>query len=313
MTDVVSQITSSVLMIRPTNFRKNEQTEDNYFQKELELKNVDVNQKAQQEFDQLVGKLHLAGIQVIQFSDLPDTDTPDSVFPNNWVSFHADGEVILYPMRAENRRKERRMDIMVQLKKEGFTINNITDYSPFEEEDLFLEGTGSLILDRIHKKIYCGISERCNEQLVNRYAKEFKWTPVAFRAYQTVENERKLIYHTNVMMCIGMNFALICLDCIDNKEEREKVVQSLEADGKEIISITEDQVGQFAGNMLQLQGKNGPVIVMSLSAYNALNPSQKDALSKHGDLIPSDLHVIETNGGGSARCMIAEIFLPNLN
>jgi hypothetical protein len=214
-------------------------------------------------------------------------------------------------MRAMNRRKERRADITDQLKSRGFTINLlIKDYTHFENEDLFLEGTGCIILDRPHRKLYCSLSDRSSEKLVTQYAKEFNWTPVTFKAYQTVENQRKLIYHTNVMMCVGVSFALVCLDCIDDKEERDNVLHHLQSDGKEIVVITEDQVEKFTGNMLQLQGRSGSVIVMSLSAFSALTPTQKDTLSKHGEIICSDLHTIETYGGGSARCMIAEIFLP---
>jgi len=305
-----AQITDAVVMIRPTQFRKNEQTDDNFFQKDLHLKSECINQLAQLEFDNLVRTLRNSGIKVFQFDDL-ENDTPDSVFPNNWISFHSDGQVILYPMRAINRRKERRMDILDKLRSQGYTYTSISNYAQHENEDLFLEGTGSLILDRPHKKLYCAVSERSNEQLISKYSDEFKWTAVNFKAYQTVDKQRKLIYHTNVMMCIGLSFALICLDCIDDPEEREKVELSLRNDGKEIITITEDQILQFAGNMLQLNGSNGPVIVMSLSAYCSLTTSQKDSLSKHGQLIPSDLHIIETHGGGSARCMIAEVFLPS--
>jgi len=305
-----AQITDAVLMIRPTQFRKNEQTDDNFFQKDLHLRSECINQLAQLEFDNLARTLRDSGIKVFQYDDL-GIDTPDSVFPNNWISFHSDGQVILYPMRAINRRKERRMDVLDRLKSQGYTYTSISNYAQHEKDDLFLEGTGSLILDRPQKKLYCAVSERSNEQLISKYAEEFKWTAVTFKAYQTVDKQRKLIYHTNVMMCIGISFALICLDCIDDPEEKEKVEQSLRNDGKEIITITEEQILQFAGNMLQLHGSNGPVIVMSLSAYCSLTPSQKDSLSKHGELLPSDLHIIETHGGGSARCMIAEVFLPN--
>jgi hypothetical protein len=309
-----AQITNSILMIRPTHFKKNDQTTDNYFQKdrtELDT-SQSINKTAQQEFDTFVHKLQSAGINVVQLDDLRD-DTPDSVFPNNWVSFHSNGEVVLYPMRALNRRKERRADILDQLKSRGFAINRlITDYTHFEDEDIYLEGTGCIIFDRPHRKFYCSLSERSSEKLVIQYAKDFNLTPVTFKAYQTVDNQRKLIYHTNVMMCVGVNFALVCLDCIDDKEERENLLHHLQSDGKEVVAITSDQIEKFAGNMLQLQGRNGSVIVMSLSAYNALTVSQKATLSKHGEIIYSDLHTIEKFGGGSARCMMAEIFLPKI-
>jgi len=303
-----SQITDTVLMIRPTNFRKNEQTsEDNFFQKSSQL--ININTLAQREFDSFVTKLQNAGIKIVQTDDT-NADTPDSIFPNNWVSFHADGEVILYPMYAVNRRAERRLDILDKIMQAGYMIQNISDYSPFELQNLFLEGTGSLIFDRCHKKLYCALSERCHETLVRRFAEEFRWKAITFTAYQTVQNQRKRIYHTNVMMSIGIHYALICLDSIDDLAEREKVETELLADGMEIVDITEEQVNQFAGNILQLQGKNGPIIAMSQSALNSLNEKQKRQLSKHGEIIAADLNVIETCGGGSARCVLAEIFLP---
>jgi len=299
-----------VIMVRPTKFRKNEQTsEDNYFQKSIKINHI--NTLAQLEFDNFVQKLS-NHVTVISVEDTLAADTPDSIFPNNWISFHMDGEVILYPMYAVNRRAERRMDILDTLKLLGYQVKDIIDYSLYEQKNLFLEGTGSLILDRPNKKLYCAISERCHERLVNKYAQEFHWKVIPFSAYQTVGNQRKRIYHTNVMLCIGIHFVVICLDSIDDLKEREAVESEFRADGKEIIKITEEQVLQFAGNVLQLQGKNGPIIAMSQSAYNAFTDEQKSQLSRHGELIYSDLNIIETCGGGSARCMLAEVFLPQI-
>jgi len=298
-----------VLMIRPTKFRKNEQTEnDNYFQMDSNINN-NVNITAQLEFDSFVTRLRNAGIKIIQFEDNLSADTPDSVFPNNWISFHSDGEVILYPMYAVNRRAERRLDIVETLMQSGYETKLI-DYSHHEQKNLFLEGTGSLIFDRPNKKVYCALSERCHEKLVKKFSEEFHWKAIPFSAYLTVENQRKRIYHTNVMMSIGIHYAVICVDSIDDLEERERVVRELRADGKEIVKISQEQVHQFAGNVLQLQGKNGPLIIMSQSAYNSMTDEQMSQLARHGEIICSDLKTIETCGGGSARCMLAEVFLP---
>jgi len=299
-------------MIRPAKFRKNEQTsEDNYFQKSANTK-MNINSLAQLEFDNFVQKLENRGIKVLQFEDNLKEDTPDSIFPNNWISFHTEGDVILYPMHAVNRRAERRMDILDSLSHLGYNIKHISDYSPFEQKQAFLEGTGCLILDRPNRKFYCALSERCHEDLVKQFAEEFQWKAIPFSAFQSVHENRKRIYHTNVMMSVGSHFAVICLDSIDHLEERERVEGELHEDGKEIIRITEEQVERFCGNVLQLQGKNGPIIAMSLSAFNAFTEDQKNQLAKHGELVYSDLEIIETCGGGSARCMLAEVFLPNL-
>jgi len=176
------------------------------------------------------------------------------------------------------------------------------------KKNLFLEGTGSLIFDRPNKKVYCALSERCHESMVKKFSEEFHWKAITFSAYLTVENERKRIYHTNVMMSIGIHYAVICVDSIDDLEERKRVVRELRADGKEIVKISQEQVQQFAGNVLQLQGKNGPLIIMSQSAYNSMTVKQMGQLARHGEIICSDLKTIETCGGGSARCMLAEVF-----
>ncbi|RZJ59116.1 MAG: amidinotransferase, partial [Flavobacterium sp.] len=231
------QITDSILMIRPVAFRMNEQTAvNNYYQKVLDtLSPETVNEKAQQEFDAFADKLRSVGVNVIVVDSTTDPDTPDSIFPNNWVSFHENGDVALYPMFAENRRMERREDILDLLEDKGFNIENIVDYTSAEEDNIFLEGTGSLVLDRQNHKAYCALSPRADEELVIEYCEDFEYTPVIFEAFQTVGKERKQIYHTNVMMCIGETFAVICADCIDDKKERKMVLQNLKDDGKEII------------------------------------------------------------------------------
>ena len=309
----MKQTTNSILMIRPVAFRMNEQTAmNNYYQKVLDgLSPETVNAKAQKEFDTFVAKLRKVGVNVTVVEDTLEPNTPDSIFPNNWISFHESGDVALYPMFAENRRAERREDILDILEDEGFQINQIVDYTSAEEDDVFLEGTGSLLLDRENGKAYCALSPRADEEVMIEFCEDFELTPVIFEAFQTVNGERKLIYHTNVLMCLGDTFAVICADCIDDKKERKMVLDSLRGDDKEIILITEDQVNNFAGNMLEVKGKNDErFLVMSESAYKSLTKKQIAQLEAHVEIIHSSLDTIEACGGGSARCMMAEIFLP---
>ena len=309
----MKQTTNSILMIRPVAFRMNEQTAvNNYYQKVLDgLLPSTVNAKAQLEFDVFVDKLRSVGVDVTVVDDVLNPDTPDSIFPNNWISFHENGDVALYPMFAENRRLERREDILDILEEKGFVINNIMDYTSAEEDGFFLEGTGSLVLDRENGKAYCALSPRADEELFIEFCEDFEFTPVIFEAFQTVNSERKLIYHTNVMMCLGETFAVICADCIDDKKERKMVLESLRGDEKEIILITEDQVNNFAGNMLEVKGTDDRrYLVMSTSAYQSLTKKQIAQLEEHVTILSSSLDTIEACGGGSARCMMAEIFLP---
>lgn len=307
------QTTSSILMIRPVAFRMNEQTAvNNYYQKVLDnLLPATVNAKAQQEFDAFVEKLQAAGVDVTVVDDTLYPDTPDSIFPNNWISFHQNGDVVLYPMFAENRRSERREDILDILEEKGFHIENIVDYTSAEEDGVFLEGTGSLLLDRANGIAYCALSPRADEELFIEFCEDFDMAPVIFNAYQTINHERKLIYHTNVMMCLGSTFAVICADCIDDKQERKFVLEQLKKSGKEVILISEAQVNNFAGNMLELVGTNQQkLLVMSAAAHASLTNDQLAKLEKHAQIVSSSLDTIEACGGGSARCMMAEIFLP---
>lgn len=300
-------------MIRPVAFRMNEQTAvNNYYQKVLENTTPStVNAKAQNEFDAFVEKLRKVGVNVIVVEDTLDPDTPDSIFPNNWISFHENGDVTLYPMFAENRRAERREDILDILEDKGFAINEIMDYTSAEEDGFFLEGTGSIVLDRDNGKAYCALSPRADEELFIEFCEDFDLAPVIFEAYQTVNGERKHMYHTNVMMCIAETFAVICADCIDDKQERKMVLDNLKADGKDIILVTEDQVNNFAGNMLQVKGKDDKrYLVMSNSAYQSLTKAQIHKIEEHCEILHANLDTIEACGGGSARCMMAEIFLP---
>ena len=311
----MQQTTNTILMIRPISFRMNEQTAvNNYYQKVLgDTLPETVNAKAQQEFDAYVVKLRAVGVNVVVIQDTKEFDTPDSIFPNNWISFHENGNVGLYPMFAKNRRLERREDILDALESNGFVIKDIIDYTSAEDEGVFLEGTGSLLLDRKNGKAYCALSPRADEGLFIEFCEDFEYTPVVFTANQTVNGKRKAIYHTNVMMCLAETFAVICLDCIDDKKERKNVLKNLKEDGKEVINITENQVNNFAGNMLQVKGNDDKLyLIMSQAAYNSLSQSQIKNFEKHCDIVSSSLDTIEACGGGSARCMMAEVFLPKI-
>ena len=304
------QTTNTVLMIEPVAFGYNAQTaENNYFQ--VEQKGADTQSKALAEFNNFVEKLRNKGINVIVVKDTMEPHTPDSIFPNNWVSFHKDGKVVLYPMFAPNRRAERRMDILETLKNNGFKITEIDDFTASENENKFLEGTGSMIFDHDNKIAYGSVSLRLDEELFKEFCAKYGFTPVVFHSYQNAGDQRLPIYHTNVMMCVADKFVVICLDCIDDELEREKVQEVIKSSGKEIIEISEDQLQQFAGNMLQVQNsEEKKFLVMSQTAYQSLKPEQINSIEKYCEIIYSDLNTIEVNGGGSARCMLAEVFLP---
>lgn len=305
------QITNTVLMIRPVRFRMNEQTAvNNYFQEKIDTENQQINHQAQQEFDTFVQKLRLVGVKVIVVDDIYEQNTPDSVFPNNWISFHQNGNVALYPMFAENRRRERREDILDKIEAEGFNIENIYDYTSAEQENIFLEGTGVMVLDRVNRKAYCALSPRADEDLFIEFCEDFEYTPIIFHAYQQVDDKQALIYHTNVMMAVGDTFAVICADSITDKKERKNVLAHLKDDKKDIIYITTQQMEHFAGNMLQVQGDNSTYLVMSDAAYQSLTPTQINQLEQHTKILHTNLTTIETCGGGSARCMLAEVFNP---
>ena len=315
----MQQTTNVILMVRPVSFRMNEQTTvNNYYQKDFSTSHKmtasAVHASAQKEFDDLVIKLQNHGVVVIVVNDTETPSTPDSLFPNNWISFHQNGDVALYPMFAKNRRLERREDVLETLESKGFVIENIVDYTEAEEEGIFLEGTGSMVLDRQHRIAYCALSPRADEELFIEFCEDFEYTPVLFTANQTVNNQREAIYHTNVMMCVAEQFAIICLAAIDDKKERKNVLKHLKETGKEVIDITEQQINAFAGNMLQVKGANEQhYLVMSSSAYHSLRKDQLQKIEKYNAIIHSSLDIIETCGGGSARCMMAEVFLPKNN
>ncbi len=308
----MKQITNTIVMIRPVQFRMNEQTAvNNYYQNTSGIHPEVANINALKEFNGFIKKLRSVGVNVIVIDDDSKNDTPDSIFPNNWVSFHENGDVGLYPMFAENRRKERRSEVIEFIEDSGFDIKNIIDYTEAEEEGLFLEGTGSLVLDRVNRKAYCALSPRADEDLIIEFCEDFEYTPVIFIAYQNVDNKRLPIYHTNVMMGVGETFAIICMECIDDKKERKNVLSHLKGDGKEVILISENQVSKFAGNVLQVIGKEDErYLIMSSTAYNSLSVYQRRRIEKHCSILHSDLNTIETLGGGSARCMMVEVFLP---
>jgi len=294
-------------MIRPASFSFNEETAaSNAFQKKpASVSNI--NEQAQLEFDRMVNLLRANGVNVMVVDDTAEPYKPDSIFPNNWVSFHNEGNVFLYPMQAENRRLERREDIIAKLE-DRFKVKHVIDLSRFELENKFLEGTGSMVLDRENKRVYACISPRTDPEVLELFCEEQGYEAITFDA---VDEKGCAIYHTNVLMCIGSGFAVICMDCIANPHEKIVVKQSLLSTHKEIIDISFDQVSQFAGNMLEVKNKSGEtLIVMSRAAFNSLGNDQKVTLQKYGKLVYTDISTIEAIGGGSARCMMAEVHLP---
>lgn len=306
------QYTNTILMVEPVNFNYNPQTAvNNYFQNKVDEEAEKIQEQALDEFRTMVSTLRSKGINVLTIKDTPIPHTPDSIFPNNWISFHEDGTVVMYPMYAENRRNERREeDILSFLEEKGFNIIDVLDYTSAEEDEIFLEGTGSIILDRENDIAYAAISQRTDEDLFIEFCEDLEYTPVLFSANQTVNGKRLPIYHTNVMMCIADEYAIICLSTIDDKKERKHVVENLKDSGKEIIAITEEQMHQFAGNMLQVGGLGQQYLVMSQTAFDSLTIEQKNAIEKYNPILSVKIDLIEKLGGGSARCMMAEVFLP---
>ena len=302
-------ITNKILMVRPVSFAFNEQTAiNNHYQKSDNKPAQEIQNNALIEFDNMVEKLKKMGIDVKVMQDTNEPHTPDSIFPNNWFSTHYSNTIVLYPMFAENRRLERTDTIYDYF--DRVDNLNIVDYSSLEKENIFLEGTGSLVLDRKNKKAYCSLSERADEKLLNIFCEDAGYKKIAFHSYQTVNEIRKAIYHTNVMMAMGENYAILCADSIDDLKEREKVIRELESDGKEIVYISEYQVEHFLGNAIELiNNENVKICVMSATAYSVLTNEQKNIIEKYDVIVPVDVHTIEKYGGGSARCMIAELFI----
>ena len=295
-----------VLMVRPSNFEYNEQTAVSNFFMDMLNKHQPVHIRALKEFDHFAELLekHNVDVNVIEAKKKPHS--PDSIFPNNWISTHEDGTIVLYPMEAENRRTERRSDIIEELQEE-YQVNEIIDLSFYEKQNIFLEGTGSMVLDRAEKIAYACLSSRTHETALKDFCSKTNFRPIVFEAF---DEKNKPIYHTNVMMCIGSGFAVIGSESIRDSVQREMVLNSLQASGKEVIEITLEQIHHFAGNMLQIHSKDGSkLIVMSEQAHRSLSPQQLKHLENYGELIFVPLYTIENVGGGSARCMIAEIFL----
>ena len=302
-----AQSTNSVLMIRPSRFYPNPETAaDNAFQGDTDRDSDALTLTARKEFDNAVQTLRAAAVNVHVFEDTAEPEKPDAVFPNNWISTHHDGRVALFPMYSALRRRERRQDIAEELCKH-YRVSDVIDYSAFEDEGCCLEGTGSLVLDHLNKIAYVSLSNRSNPKVIQRFADDFTYEPVTFTS---IDSNGQPIYHTNVMMCIGTAFAMVGLDMILNKVERQLVRARLEKTGKEIVELSADQIANFAGNAIELHDKDGKkLLVLSTRANGALTRDQRKRLSRHARLIPLELPTIEL-GGGSARCMIATIHLP---
>jgi len=296
-----------ILMVRPYQFYFNQQTAaNNFFQSNINIENA--NELAIAEFDAMVDKLRANQIivKVIQDSQYPST--PDSIFPNNWISTHADGTLCLYPMYAENRRAERKSTV-IDFLKSNYKIENILDVSDFEKEGKFLEGTGSMVLDHQNKIAYGCLSERLNIEAFNYWCDKMQFKAIPFKA---VDDKAQPIYHTNVMMCMGDQFVVICLDSITNEQEKQIVIESFLQTHKEVIEISQDQLNHFAGNMLQVFDMNEkPHLIMSKQAHKSLTAEQVNTLEKYNPIIPIAIPTIEALGGGSTRCMMAEIHLIN--
>jgi hypothetical protein len=302
-----AQSTNSVLMIRPCRFYPNPETAaDNAFQARLDRAADALSPFAQKEFDAAVQTLRAAGVRVHVFEDTAEPEKPDAVFPNNWISTHHDGRIALFPMYSALRRRERRRDIIEELRKH-YRVTEVIDYSAFEDEGCCLEGTGSLVLDHLNKIAYVSLSNRSNPKVIQRFADDFSYEPVTFTS---IGSNGEPIYHTNVMMCLGTAFAMVGLNVIPNKAERQEVRARLEKTGKEIVELSADQIANFAGNAIELHNKGGEKLLMlSSRADRALTEEQRERLSRYARLVSLELPAIEL-GGGSARCMVATIHLP---
>jgi len=309
------QSTNTILMVKPSGFRFNEETAlNNHFQMADESQTVtQIQHNAVNEFQSMVSMLQKNGIEVIVIDHENGAENPDAVFPNNWFSTHQNGDVYLYPMNAINRRLERRLEIFDTIKeKYNLRVSNIIDFTHGEKKNLFLEGTGSMILDRVNCIIYASLSKRTSKKLLSEYAKRMNYDVISFKSYHSSSNQSPLIYHTNVMMCLASSFTVICLESILDQNERQRVIDKLKETEKIIIEITFDQMNNFAGNMLEVQNSNGDLfLVMSSKAYHSLNKNQINQIQQYVQILHSPIDTIEILGGGSARCMMAEIFLPN--
>ena len=309
----MKQTTNNLLMVRPVSFHKKEQAAiNNLNQKDSgNLSSLEIQENVLAEFDAFVQQLKRVGIRVLVLQDTENPTTPDALFLNNWVSFHEEGTVGLYPMFAPNRRLERTDDLFDFLEVSGFEIDGFVDYTSAENQGYFLEGTGSIVLDRVHRKAYCALSSRTDEELFVEFCEDFEYTPVVFMAFHSAAGVRTPVYHTNLILSIGTRFAVLCLESIDDKSDRKNLLQHLKEDGKELLLISEAQAANFAGNLLQVENAFGQqYTVMSEAAFQSLRSEQIAMLEKHTQIIRVPLPTIENYGGGSVGCMLAEVFLP---
>jgi hypothetical protein len=304
----IQQSTNAVVMIRPYRFYPNPETAaDNAFQRPVSDQNAEeISASAQKEFDEAVRALRAAGVTVHVFEDTPSPEKPDAVFPNNWFSTHDDGRIVLYPMYSAVRRKERRLDIVDELRK-SYRVSGVVDYSDYENRGLYLEGTGSLVLDHPHRVAYVSLSKRAHPELLEKFCIDFNYEPLVF---ESVADDGRLIYHTNVMMCVGSSFALAGLNLIVDDAQRQRVCQRLEASGRMVIELGRDQIANFAGNALELHNEAGKLLVLSARAAASLTKDQRKLIERYVRLLPLSLPTIEL-AGGSARCMMAMIHLPS--
>lgn len=302
------QATDTILLVRPTAFRRNEETAvNNHFQQEG--KQVNVQEIALAEFDNFVVLLETHGIRTIVVQNDAELDTPDSIFPNNVISFHQGATAILYPMFAPNRREERNLNYLGLLSKAGLNFEKLKDYSIYEEHGMYLESTGVLVLDRIHKIAYCSLSERAHPQLVQLWCEEIGYRPVIFEAVHQVDGKMLPIYHTNVMLSVGTNFSVICWDSIPNSEHRKLLQKCFEETNKTVIPISIDQLNYFTANILEIRSTDGEsIICMSSQAFESYTEEQINLLEQFGKIIHAPIYTIEKYGGGSMRCMMAEVF-----
>ena len=310
MTEHESQLATTVLMIRPARFESNPLTAaSNRFQGATTLSPDEQQQQASDQFAALVEALESAGVHVVVVDDTPEPHTPDSVFPNNWVSFHADGTAVLYPMEAENRRTERRRDVFDVLNDEhGFRVSQVIDLTDHESRGHYLEGTGSMVLDRVNHVAYACISSRTHLDPLGDFGQQLDYEIVAFDA---LDRDGHAIYHTNVLMNVGEALAVVCAEAIPDAEQREAVVARLASSGRRVLELSFDQLDAFAGNMLELRAADGArVVAMSEQAWNSLTPDQQSAFESNGRLVIADIADIEASAGGSVRCMLAEVHLP---
>ena len=304
-----SQTAGAVLMVRPVAFHSNPLTaESNRFQGRSALSEHEQQQVAAQEFAGLAAALQAAGVEVVAVDDTADPATPDAIFPNNWVTFHADGTVVLYPMEAENRRTERRQDVIDLLAaSHGFQVRRIIDLSQHETRGHYLEGTGSLVLDRVNRVAYACLSSRTHLEVLGDFAQQLDYEILAFAA---VDRDGVPIYHTNVLMSVGTTLAVLCPAAIGQEQQRRAVIESLQRSGHTLLSLSFDQLERFAGNMLELRGANGPVLAMSEQARQSLSAEQVKTIEAHASIVAVPIEQIEASAGGSVRCMLAEIHLP---